>query len=76
MEEITLKPGQLCTINNKVYRAEKKKEGYSKCFSTLIGTKSCAGCSFNSLFMCPALKLRGKGKKIDCWTHNIILKKV
>lgn len=68
MRTITLKPGQLCTIDKKVYRA--KKASLEK------GLSHCQGCSLNSVFKCPAVNLRKKGNKIDCWTHNVILQRV
>ena len=67
MGTITLKPGQLCTIDKKVYRAKKASEKE---------LSHCCGCSLNSVFKCPAVNLRKKGNKIDCWTHNIILQRV
>lgn len=60
-----IKSGQLCTINNRVYRAKKKLAG-------------CKGCFFEcSFFLCPGmLDGKTKTKKIDCQLNNIILEKV
>lgn len=61
---MTLQPGQLCTINQVVYRACKR-------------TKGCTGCSLNSLTMCPNIvDSRNGQRKVNCAMTNIILKKL
>lgn len=59
-----LKPGQLCTIDEEVYRAKAR-------------TCMCAGCSFGIL-SCPNLPVANEKRtqKIDCTTHWVILTKV
>lgn len=58
-----LKPGQLCTINDEVYRAKRK-------------TSLCKGCSFD-FASCPNQWVgRNPKLSIDCITHWIILQKV
>lgn len=59
-----LKPGQLCTINNNVFRAKKREAG-------------CEGCFFeNCFFTCPGvLDAKKKEKKIDCLMLGIVLKR-
>jgi hypothetical protein len=60
-----LKPGQLCTISNTVFRAKRKTAG-------------CEGCFFSgSFFTCPGiLDQRKMTRKVDCVVHNIILVRV
>lgn len=60
-----LKPGQLCTIRNHVYRAKKRTAG-------------CSGCLFEySFFTCPGmLDFKRHVKHVDCVVSNIILTKV
>jgi hypothetical protein len=60
-----LKPGQLCTINRHVYRAQKREFG-------------CFGCYFDDCFFtCPGVKdAKTKEKRVDCILNNIILKRV
>lgn len=61
-KSIRLKPGQLCTFHNNVYRAARKTNG-------------CEGCAFNhNVYVCPVMI--AKSKRIDCLLDNIILKKV
>lgn len=61
-----MKAGQLCTIHNIVYRAQKRKCG-------------CRGCAFEyNIYLCPAVKdsrYRRDGK-INCVTDNIILNRI
>lgn len=60
----TPKPGQLCTINNTVYRARKRHNG-------------CEGCSLNSLILCPNIVDSRNGKQLlECAITNIILVKI
>jgi len=61
----TPRPGQLCTINNVVYRAYKRQN-------------DCKGCSLNSLFMCPNIIDRRTNARppLDCIINGIILKRV
>lgn len=58
----TLRNGQLCTINNKVYRVKRR-------------TCGCEGCFFeDSFFLCPGvLDRRTKKQKINCQLYQIIL---
>ena len=59
---IRLKPGQLCTLNNTVYRAKKKTNG-------------CEGCVFNhNVYTCPLMVTNRR--KLDCFLDNIILKRI
>ena len=59
-----LKAGQLCTIDEEVYRAKKRKRG-------------CDGCEFNWA-TCPNTIVANekRTRKIDCITHWVILTKV
>ena len=60
----TPRPGQLCTINNVVYRARSRTNG-------------CIGCAFNSLLLCPNIADSRNGhKKLSCFENNIILKRI
>lgn len=59
-----LKPGQLCTIDNHVYRARRRTFG-------------CFGCIFDDkFFTCPGVKYRGKEPKVRCILDKIILEPV
>lgn len=59
-----LKHGQLCTIDNYVYRAKKKTAG-------------CNGCYFeDAQWMCPGVVYRNRGQKINCQLNGIILEKL
>lgn len=58
-----LKPGQLVTINNVVYRAHKRIDG-------------CKGCSLNSFDMCPNIVDYRMEPILTCNVSNIIFKKV
>ncbi len=58
-----MKPGQLCTINNVVYRAKKRTYG-------------CTGCALNSIDMCPEITDFRSQRKINCDIHGIILIRV
>lgn len=58
-----LKPGQLCTINRKVYRVKAR-------------TLGCRGCSLNTILTCPNVVFQNsvyQNKKIDCVADSIIL---
>lgn len=62
----TPKPGQLCTINNVVYRAKKRTNG-------------CDGCDLDSILRCPNIydyRQSFNPKKIDCTIKGIILKRI
>lgn len=60
----TPKPGQLCTINNVVYRAYKAESG-------------CEGCAFNNLYTCMGIVDGKTGQsKLDCRYKSIIFKRV
>lgn len=59
-----LKPGQLCTINQQVYRAKKRTIG-------------CLGCDLDHYLKCPNIvfaNVTGE-PKLNCIEHAIILKK-
>lgn len=59
-----LKPGQLATINDAVYRAYKRECG-------------CAGCDLNDIFLCPCIvDRRYREPKYNCALDNIIFKLV
>lgn len=58
----TPKPGQLCTIKNKVYRAKKRTFG-------------CSGCALNNPFFCPNIGRRNE-IPLDCVQNEIILVRV
>lgn len=60
-----MKPGQLCMLNDHLFRAKHKKCG-------------CEGCYFEDAWlMCPSVTLKNRNvKKIDCVLDNIILVKV
>lgn len=59
-----LRPGQVCTINNRVYRAKKRIDG-------------CHGCSLNNFFTCPEIVDSRNGKKpLNCDINNIILVRI
>lgn len=66
---ITLKPGQLCTINGVLYRAKKRN---------VRNFLECTGCALNDFFTCPNICYANynKQKQIDCDKYNIILTKV
>jgi hypothetical protein len=57
-----LKPGQVCTLYNNVFRARKKEYG-------------CKGCYFeHAFFTCPGMfDQRKMCRKVDCLMSNIIL---
>lgn len=58
------KPGQLCTINNTVYRARRAVEG-------------CKGCDLDDVFLCPnIIDRRTQSVPILCHIHRIILKRI
>lgn len=59
------KPGQLCTINNTVYRAKR-------------ATERCNGCDLDNFYTCPNIvDMRNKTEPpILCQIHRIILKRV
>jgi hypothetical protein len=61
----TPKPGQLCTINNSVYRAKRRTYG-------------CEGCALNDIILCPNITDRRNGGRnvLDCDLNNIILVRV
>ena len=62
--QIKLKPGQLCTINDVVYRAKKRANG-------------CFGCALNDIVLCPnVVDGRNGFPRLQCSVDNIILKKV
>lgn len=58
----TLKPGQICTINNVVYRAKRKTNG-------------CENCDFDgNMFYCPGIiDSKTLTVKVHCQQDNIIL---
>lgn len=60
-----LKPGQLCTVNRTVYRAQRKING-------------CEYCDFDgNIFMCPAIiNSKTLTVKVNCHRDNIVLVKV
>jgi len=61
-----LKPGQLCTINNKVYRAKKRPNPLS-----------CHGCCLDDFVLCPNIvDIRFEKPPIPCDVHGIILERV
>lgn len=57
-----IRPGQLCTINNHVFRAKKKIAG-------------CSGCFYEHCIFCPATvkKNADPKKRIDCGITSIVL---
>lgn len=59
-----LRPGQICTIRNKQYRAKAR-------------TLGCKGCAFN-IFNCPAIKFANMVNisKIHCEVDNIIFEEI
>ena len=60
----TPKPGQLCTINNVVYRAKRR-------------THKCNGCALNDIFMCPNVRDSRNGTPaLECSINDIILVRV
>lgn len=64
----TPKAGQLCTINNVVYRAKRRISG-------------CHGCALDSLLTCPNCVSDPKnptynGRRLQCASNNIILMRV
>ena len=60
----TPKAGQLCTINNTVYRAKKR-------------TNKCDGCALNDFFRCPNIVDRRHGTPpLQCDINNIILVRI
>ena len=59
----TPKPGQFCTIKNKVYRAKKRTYG-------------CSGCALNNPFFCPNIGRRNGTQQLDCVGKQIILVRV
>lgn len=66
---ITLKPGQLCTINHVVYRAKKRD---------VTKFLECTGCALNSFFACPNISYANCNKlpEVDCDTYNVILVRI
>ena len=63
-----LKPGQLHTINNQVYRVKKRECG-------------CYGCAFNNVMLCPNILLNkrlnvGPIEKFSCAESGTIFTKV
>lgn len=62
MKTTYIKPGQLITISNAVYRAKKRTGG-------------CAGCDLNDVFTCPCMPDSRFGARYNCSLHGIILKK-
>lgn len=61
---MSLKPGQLTTIHNTVYRAKRRSVG-------------CQGCDLRDLILCPCIvDKRYKNKRLNCALDNIILKKI
>lgn len=62
----TPKPGQLCTINNTVYRAKSR--------TTSCG---CFGCDLDDIALCPNIVDSRNGvKMLNCVENNIILKRI
>lgn len=58
------RPGQLCTINNVVYRAVKRVNG-------------CHGCALNSFELCPNIvDVRNGNKPLQCSIDNFVLKRI
>ena len=61
---ISLKPGQLCTINRAVYRAKRR-------------TYRCYGCALDSIATCPNIvDFRNGHAQIACAENDIILVRV
>ena len=61
---MSLKPGQLCTIRNVVYRAKHR-------------TYKCYGCALNSIINCPNIvDCRNGEAQIACAENDIILVRV
>lgn len=63
-----LKPGQLHTINNQVYRVKKREYG-------------CQGCAFNNVLLCPNVLFKrkinlGPVEKFSCTESGTIFVKV
>lgn len=59
----TPKPGQLCTINNVVYRAKRRD---------IESIYPCTGCALDNLLLCPNIV----GPKLECSSYGIILVRV
>lgn len=61
----TPKPGQLCTINNVVYRARRRKSG-------------CYGCALDNFVSCPNIvdSRYNTGRTLECEINGIILTKL
>lgn len=58
-----LKPGQICRINNILYRAHKRTNG-------------CKGCAFENDFACPGIINQKTGKsRLSCYETSILLKR-
>lgn len=59
-----IKPGQFYWHNGSLFRACKRANG-------------CEGCSLNSFYVCPNIKIRNNKKEYpNCELNNIIFKKV
>lgn len=58
-----IKPGQLITINNCVYKAYKRVNG-------------CQGCDLNDLSLCPCITDKRHEQKYNCMTYMTILKRL
>lgn len=59
-----IKPGQLITVNNTVYKARKRECG-------------CRGCDLNDYSLCPSvIDSTTKEKRYDCAMYQVILKRI
>lgn len=65
MDTISIRAGQLCTINHTVYRAKKR-------------TCGCRGCDLDDFLLCPnIIDTRYKtSRPIACGDGNVILKRI
>ena len=57
----TPKKGQLCTINNVVFRAKERKYN------------CCIGCALDNILLCPNIV---HSEQLDCSANNIILVRI
>ena len=58
----TPKPGQFVSIQNKVYRAVKRKDG-------------CKGCILDDIYLCPNISDKRYHKTFNCAENGIIIVK-
>ncbi len=62
----TPKPGQLCTINEAVFRAKKREPG-----------AGCKGCALEDIDLCPnVVDSRNGVPVLNCSINDIILKRI